>query len=251
MAPSDTALQEREQYDPLQDGGFAAKVLGYHRARDCLEWPEEYGRAFRSNSFTNLGNTEMNRPAATTVDPRADFAPIERGLQAHHDGAPLEANPYEVESDDAYSWQDGWCQAEREAKRRKQRADDFAKAVRKGHFRSAVAAVVGEAPKALALSKELLLEFSRTSPELQSSLLGWCESPPERLPITDQRWLVEALARHEMGHMVTAKALGFTISGVTLILHDRAGDHEGTAMLALDLAGPLFEQPCQVGLAEG
>ena len=183
----------------------------------------------------------MNRPAATTVDRGKDVAPTERGTQAYRDGLPWEANPYDVESDDAFCWQDGWREAERETERRKKRAGDFAKALREGHFRSAMAGVVGDASKALALSKELLLEFNRTSPELQSPLLAWCESPLEQVPITDQRWLVEALARHEMGHIVAARAFGFQFSGVTLVLRDRNGNHEGAASLNLDLAAPSLE----------
>jgi hypothetical protein len=99
----------------------------------------------------------MNRPSATTVDLGAVIAPVERGAQAYRDGLPSETNPYDVESDDAFSWQDGWSNAKRNAERRKKRAGDFAKAVRARNFRSAVAGVVGDTPTALALSKELLL----------------------------------------------------------------------------------------------
>jgi hypothetical protein len=57
----------------------------------------------------------MNRKVPARVDLRTDLAPSDRGAQAYRDGLRLEANPYEVESDDAFSWQDGWDQAEAEA----------------------------------------------------------------------------------------------------------------------------------------
>lgn len=56
----------------------------------------------------------MNKRAAAKVDLRTDLAPMKRGEQAFRDGLPLEANPYDVESDDAFAWQEGWDQAEAE-----------------------------------------------------------------------------------------------------------------------------------------
>lgn len=49
------------------------------------------------------------------VDQRTDLKPADRGRQAYRDGLPLEANPYDVDSDDAFAWQDGWDRAEAEA----------------------------------------------------------------------------------------------------------------------------------------
>ena len=57
----------------------------------------------------------MSRKKTPTAAQRTDLAPSDRGAQAYRDGLPLEANPFDIESDDAFAWQDGWDQAEAEA----------------------------------------------------------------------------------------------------------------------------------------
>lgn len=57
----------------------------------------------------------MSRKKTPTAAQRTDLAPSDRGAQAYRDGLPLEANPFDIESDDAFAWQDGWDQAEGEA----------------------------------------------------------------------------------------------------------------------------------------
>jgi hypothetical protein len=45
---------------------------------------------------------------------------------------------------------------------------------------------------------------------------------------------VEQLARHEMAHIVVAKALGFRTGDVTLVLKSPDGDHVGTSRVFLE-----------------
>lgn len=119
--------------------------------------------------------------------------------------------------------------------------EDFATHVHSGEFRNAITGMMGQNPKGIARSKNLLIEFEQLDSAHQESMVAWCRLPAERLPVTDQRWYVEKIARHEMAHIVVAKALGFRTGDATLVLHSPDGSHQGTSVVNLDYPTPSLE----------
>jgi hypothetical protein len=113
--------------------------------------------------------------------------------------------------------------------------EDFIINVQRGDFRSAIASVMGQNPKGINRSKLLLNEFNNLDSEQQKAILAWTKNPKEKLPITDQRWYLEEIARHEMAHIVTAKSMGFNTGGATLVLYSPDGSHLGTSTINLQL----------------
>jgi hypothetical protein len=103
---------------------------------------------------------------------------------------------------------------------------------------------MGENPIGIERTRVLLPLFSRLDAFQQKSLLDWCEAPMPRLRISefDQRWYVEKLARHEMAHIVAAKALGFRTGDVTLVLNSPDGDHMGTSEVFLETNTSSIEE---------
>ena len=99
---------------------------------------------------------------------------------------------------------------------------------------------MGQNPVGVNRSKQLLIEFNKLDPSYQEAILDWSQLPPERLPIKDQRWYIEAIARHEMAHIVVAKAMGFGTGEATLVLHSPDGSHEGTSLIHLECSTPLL-----------
>jgi hypothetical protein len=119
-------------------------------------------------------------------------------------------------------------------------SDAFAGAIRGGNCRDAVASIMGQNPTGINRSKQLLIEFKKLDPSDQEAILDWSQLLPERLPIKDQRWYVEAIARHEMAHIVVAKAMGFSTGEATLVLHSPDGSHQGTSLIHLEHSTPLL-----------
>ena len=112
--------------------------------------------------------------------------------------------------------------------------EDFAAFIRRGDIRSGVAEVMGQNPIGIDRSKRLLLKFNQLDSVHQKLIMDWSCSRDESLPIGDQKWYVEVIARHEMAHIVVAKALGFSTSEVTLVLNSPDGSHQGTSVIKLD-----------------
>lgn len=119
--------------------------------------------------------------------------------------------------------------------------EDFAAHIHSGKFRNAIAGVMGQNPKGITRSKDLLIKFEHLDSTHRESIMAWCRLPTERLPVTDQRWYVEEIARHEMAHIVVAKALGFCTGDTTLVLHSPDGSHQGTSVVNLDCSTPSLE----------
>lgn len=115
-------------------------------------------------------------------------------------------------------------------------ADDFVAKVERGDFRSAVASVMGQNPVGIKRTKHLLIKFGELDLAHKNSMLSWCRLPTEQLLINDQRWYVEEIARHEIAHIVVAKALGFKTGEATLVLYSPDGSHLGTSVINLDFA---------------
>lgn len=113
-------------------------------------------------------------------------------------------------------------------------SDAFASSIRGGNFRDAVASIVGQNPTGINRTRRLLIEFKKLNSTDQEAISNWAQLPQERLPIGDQRWYVEAIARHEMAHIVVAKAMGFVTGGATLVLHSPDGSHQGTSLINLE-----------------
>lgn len=120
--------------------------------------------------------------------------------------------------------------------------EDFATHVHSGDFRNAVAGMMGQNPKGIARSKNLLIEFEQLDSTHRESMLAWCRLPAEKLPVTNQRWYVEEIARHEMAHIVVAKAFGFSTGDTTLVLHSPDGSHQGTSAVNLDCPTTSLEE---------
>lgn len=121
-------------------------------------------------------------------------------------------------------------------------SEDFAAHIQKGDIRNAVAEVMGETPIGIKLSKRLLIEFSLLKPVHQKLMMDWSHSPDMPLPIGDQKWYVEEIARHELAHIVVAKALGFSTGSVSLVLHSSDGSHQGTSDINLDCQTPSLSE---------
>lgn len=66
--------------------------------------------------------------------------------------------------------------------------------------------------------------------------------PRLRISEFDQGWYVAKLARHEMAHIVVAKALGFRTGEVTLVLKSPDGDHIGTSGVFLETDTSSLEE---------
>jgi hypothetical protein len=120
--------------------------------------------------------------------------------------------------------------------------EDFAANVRRGDFRKAIAEVMGQNPIGIERTKRFLIEFNRLDSAHRESMLSWSILPAERLPVNGQKWYVEKIARHEMAHIVVAKALGFSTGGVTLVLHSPDGSHQGTSSINLDCPTPSLSE---------
>jgi hypothetical protein len=119
---------------------------------------------------------------------------------------------------------------------------NFASAIRQGNYRDAVASIMGQHPNGINRSKQLLIEFNKLDSSDQETILNWSQLPSEQLPVKmDQRWYVEAIARHEMAHIVAAKAMGFRTGQATLVLHSPDGLHQGTSLIHLDRSTPLLK----------
>lgn len=121
-------------------------------------------------------------------------------------------------------------------------AEDFATNVRRGYFRKAVASVMGQNPIGIERTKRFLIEFNQLDSAHQESMLDWSCLPAERLPVNGQKWYVEEIARHEMAHIVVAKALGFSTGDATLVLHSPDGSHQGTSVINLDYSTPSLSE---------
>lgn len=124
------------------------------------------------------------------------------------------------------------------------RFDEFAAEIKSVNYRAALAGIMGQNPVGIERTRTLLSFFNRLEASQQISLLDWCEAPAQRIRISDfdQRWHVEQLARHEMAHIVVAKALGFRTGDVTLVLKSPDGDHVGTSRIFLEKDTSSIEQ---------
>ena len=111
---------------------------------------------------------------------------------------------------------------------------DFASLIQSGEVLDAIASIMGQNLVGIKRIQSLFLEFNQLQIPLQQIVLDWAKSPLERLAITDQRWYVEEIARHEIAHIVVAKALGFRTGEVTLVLNSRDGSHVGTSEVFLE-----------------
>lgn len=114
--------------------------------------------------------------------------------------------------------------------------ENFVATVQKSDYRSAIASIMGQNPIGIERSKRLLMEFNKLDPTQQQSILEWSCLPAERLSIKDQKWYVEEIARHEMAHIIVAKALGFSTGEATLVIHSPDGSHQGTSVINLNLS---------------
>lgn len=121
-------------------------------------------------------------------------------------------------------------------------AENFATNVREGDYRSAVASIMGQQPTGIKRTKRFLIEFNKLESAHQEAILAWSCLPLERLPINDQKWYVEEIARHEMAHIVVAKALGFSTGEATLVVHSPDGSHQGTSVINLDSPTPSLSE---------
>lgn len=122
--------------------------------------------------------------------------------------------------------------------------DEFLAGIDSENYRGALAGVMGQNPVGVERTRTLLPFFNRLEVSRQKSLLDWCETPmsPLRISDFDQGWYVEQLARHEMAHIVVAKALGFRTGDVTLVLKSPDGDHVGTSRVFLEKETLSMEQ---------
>lgn len=120
-------------------------------------------------------------------------------------------------------------------------SDAFADTILAGSCRDAVASIMGQNPIGIDRSKMLLIEFNKLDTKAQEAILNWSLLPSERLPIDNHRWIVEKIARHEMAHVVAAKAMGFNTGEATLVLYSPDGSHQGTSLIYLDESTPSLE----------
>ncbi len=121
-------------------------------------------------------------------------------------------------------------------------AKDFVAFIHSEDFRSAIAGIMGQMPKGIERSKNLLIEFEKLESADREKMSAWCRLPSEKLPVTDQRRYVEEIARHEMAHIVVAKALGFCTGEATLVLYSPDGLHQGTANVILGCSTPSLKE---------
>lgn len=113
-------------------------------------------------------------------------------------------------------------------------AGDFGKKVLAGDFKKALQTLVGTGDKGVVLARALVNAVYELAPTDQEKLLEWCKAPMEPQPIGELQWYLDQIARHEMGHAVAARVLGFKTGAITLVLKDPNGTHEATAATPLD-----------------
>jgi hypothetical protein len=110
---------------------------------------------------------------------------------------------------------------------------DFHSLIAQEKFRDAVASVMGQNPTGLSRTRDLLIRFYQLNVSQQKALIEWSEAPVEKLAVTDQRWYLEEIARHEFAHIVVGKVCGFRTGAVTLVLNSPDGSHQGTSEIFL------------------
>jgi hypothetical protein len=101
---------------------------------------------------------------------------------------------------------------------------------------------MGQNPIGIKRTKSFLIKYNQLDSAHRESMLAWSHLPAERLPVNDQKWYVEQIARHEMAHIVVAKALGFSTGEATLVLHSPDGSHLGTSVINLDYPTPSLSE---------
>jgi len=112
-------------------------------------------------------------------------------------------------------------------------SEQFEALVRENQFKKAFQSIMGVGDKPVLYGRALIQQVGSLHPEDRERLHAWCISPMEAQPIGELRWYVEQIARHELGHAVAAKLLGFKVNGITLQLTAANGDHVATTSLDL------------------
>lgn len=118
----------------------------------------------------------------------------------------------------------------------------FAESIRAGDCRDAIASIMGQNPIGIDRSKRLLIEFDKLEINNQEQIIAWSQLPSVRLPVKNEhKWYVEEIARHEMAHIIVAKAVGFGTGEATLVLHSPDGSHQGTSVIYLECSTPSLK----------
>lgn len=105
---------------------------------------------------------------------------------------------------------------------------------------AAITSVVGESHRALMLSRQLVAEIARLDQEDQARLQKWCSTPLPadgsqhmQIPL-EMRDSVETIARHEIGHAVIARSMGFKTGDIFIQLFGNDGSHKGATTIFLE-----------------
>lgn len=111
---------------------------------------------------------------------------------------------------------------------------NFVDLIQAGAFKKAIQTVFGVGDKPVHYARAFLVALESLSSPDRKKLLAWCELPMDSQPIGDFQWYLDQIARHEMGHAVVARVLGFGTGGFTLLLKASNGDHVATSLTKLD-----------------
>lgn len=111
--------------------------------------------------------------------------------------------------------------------------EGFIAGLTSGHFRDALACMMGQNSEGIERTRQLLIQFIHLGPGLQTALLDWCREPQGPMQVGDLRWYLVKIARHELAHLVVAKLTGFSPEDLTLVLLSPDGNHMGTSTMNL------------------
>lgn len=114
------------------------------------------------------------------------------------------------------------------------KAGEFLEFVATKQYKKALQNVMGVGDKPVIYARALIKCLEELSPVDRQNLLEWCEVPMELQPVEELHWYVEQIARHEVGHAVVAKLLGFETGSISIMLTAANGDHVAATEMLLD-----------------
>jgi prephenate dehydrogenase len=115
---------------------------------------------------------------------------------------------------------------------------EFTSLVAEKSYKKALQTVMGVGDKAVVYARALINCIEELTPNDRESLLAWCNSPMEDQPIGELQWYLDQIARHEVGHAVVARVLGFKTGAISLMLKAANGDHTACATTPLYTSTP-------------
>lgn len=117
---------------------------------------------------------------------------------------------------------------------------EFVTLVATGDFKKALQTIFGMGDKPVVYARAFIGALEGVPPIDRQHLLEWCKVPMELHSIGDFKWYLDQIARHEFGHAVAARVLGFKTGEFSLLLKASNGDHVATSLTIPDAPTPAI-----------